>query len=257
MYFQGPVLLKRGWNIGNEMDVMEEKSGKMIGIYLTKQGQNSLQKSQMIALLQLLRITNALRFHMSLLLHTIDEKNKIYRLRSQLEIYSIMGSSYFEAVKEFYKNLYKTLEPLSDDNDLKDLVNQYDTKIKNFRAGKAPNEVLKIIDYIRNVFSFHMDPKLFKDCIIEDSAKEDMLIGIARSEKLIDQCHLKAYDALIFQVARMAESLQDKSKIIEWLFEAIFQETNYFCDLMENFCASIVKKYGSKMLVTASELESS
>lgn len=225
---------------------MTEEPTMCFEIYLTKDGQNNLAKGQMIALLQLLRITNALRFHMSLLLHTKDEKDRLFRLRSQLEVYTILGSSYVEAVKEFYNNLYKTLEPLSEDKGLKDLVNQYSIKTKNYKT----DEVLKIIDYIRNVFTFHMDPKLFKDYIIEGSAKEDMLIGIAKSEKIIDQCFLKAYDALIFQITGMATTLTDKSKILDWLFDAILHETDYFCDLLEKFGGSIIKKYGGKRIAS-------
>lgn len=213
-------------------------------VYLTKQGQNNLTKGQMIAFLQLLRIINALRFHMSLLLHAKDEEDGLFRLRSQLEVYAILAGSYVEAVKEFYNNLYKTLGPLSDNKGLKDLVSQYGIKTKNYKT----DEVLKIIDYIRNVFSFHMDPKLFKDYVIEGSAKEDMLIGIAKSEKIIDQCFLKAYDALIFQVTGMAKSLKDKEKIIDWLFDGILHETDYFCDLLEKLGGSIIKKYGGKRI---------
>lgn len=125
-------------------------------------------------------------------------------------------------------------------------MNQYGIKTKSYKT----DEVLKIIDYIRNVFSFHMDPKLFKDYIIEGFAKEDMLIGIARSEKIIDQCFLKAYDALIFQIIGMAESLTDKSKIIDWLFDNILHETDYFCGLLEKLGGSIIKKYGGKRLAS-------
>lgn len=99
---------------------MTEETTTYFELFLTKQGQDNLPKSQMIALLQLLRITNALRFHMSLLLHSKDEKDSLFRLRSQLEVYAILASSYVEAVKEFYNNLYKTLESLSDDKELKD-----------------------------------------------------------------------------------------------------------------------------------------
>jgi hypothetical protein len=225
---------------------MTEETTTYLELFLTKQGQDNLAKNQMIALLQLLRITNALRFHMSLLLHTKDEKDRLFRLRSQLEVYAILASSYVEAVKEFYNNLYKTLESLLDDKELKDLVNQYGIKTKSYKS----DEVLKMIDYIRNVFSFHMDPKLFKDYIIEGAAKEDMLIGIARSDKIIDQCFLKAYDALIFQITGMAKSLTDKSKIIDWLFDSILHETDYFCGLLEKLGGSIIKKYGGKRLAS-------
>lgn len=213
-------------------------------IYLTKQGQNNLPKREMIALMQLLRIINALRFQMALLLDTKDEKGRLFRVRSQLEIYAILASSFKEAVKEFYNNLFKILGPLSDEKELKDALTKYDTKTRNYKD----DEVLQIIDYIRNNFSFHIKSELFDNYIIEGDAKEDMLIGIAKSDKIIDQCFLKAYDALIFQLTKMAKSLTDKSKILDWLFDNILHEADYFCDLLEKFGGSIVKKYGGKRL---------
>jgi N-acetylglutamate synthase len=223
---------------------MIEEPDTYIEIYLTKQGQNNLSKREMISLMQLLRITNALRFQMSLLLHTIDEDNRLFRLRAQVEIYTILASSFTEAVKEFYNHLFEILGPLSDEKELKDKLNEYGNKAKDYKN----DEILQIIDYIRNKFSFHMDSKLFDNYIIEGDAKKDMLIGIERSEKSIDQCFLKAYDALIFQVEKMAKSLTDKSKIIDWLFDNILKETGCFCGLLEKFSWSIIKKYNSKKL---------
>ena len=81
-----------------------------------------------------------------------------------------------------------------------------------------------------------------------------MLIGIAKSEKIIDQCFLKAYDALIFQLTKMAKSLTDKSKILDWLFNNILHEADYFCDLLEKFGGSIVKKYGGKRLARSDNI---
>jgi hypothetical protein len=127
---------------------------------------------------------------------------------------------------------------------LKDILNEYGIKARDYKS----DEVLQIIYYIRNNFSFHMSSQLFANYVIEGDAKEDMLIGIARSDKVIDLCFLKAYDALIFQVTEMAKSLTDKSKLIEWLFDNILREANYFCELLEKFGGSIVKKYGSKRL---------
>ena len=223
---------------------MIEEPATHFEIYLTKQGQNNLTKREMIAFMQLLRIINALRFQMALLLHTKDEKDRLFRLRSQLEIYAILASSFKEAAKEFYNNLFKTLGPLSDEKELKDALTEYDIKTRNYKD----DEVLQIIDYIRNNFSFHIKSQLFDNYIIEGDAKEDMLIGIAKSEKIIDQCFLKAYDALIFQVSGMAKSLTDKSKIIDWLFDNILHEADYFCDLLEKLGGSIIKKYGGKRL---------
>ena len=127
---------------------------------------------------------------------------------------------------------------------MKDTLTGYGIKAKNYKN----DEVLQIIDYIRNNFSFHMSSQLFDNFIIEGDAKEDILIGIARSEKIMDQCFLKAYDALIFQVTEIAKSLTDKSKILDWLFDNILREADYFCDLLEKFGGSIAKKYGAKRL---------
>lgn len=227
---------------------MIEEPATHFEIYLTKRGQNNLAKGEMIAFMQLLRIINALRFQMALLLHTKDEKDRLFRLRSQLEIYAILASSFKEAAKEFYNNLFKTLGPLSDEKELKDALTEYDIKTRDYKD----DEVLRIIDYIRNNFSFHIKSQLFDNYIIEGDAKEDMLIGIAKSEKIIDQCFLKAYDALIFQVSGMAKSLTDKSKIIDWLFDNILHEADYFCDLLEKLGGAIggaiIKKYGGKRL---------
>lgn len=223
---------------------MAEEPEAHIEVFLTKKGLNDLKKRELIAIMQLLRIINALRFQMGLLLHTKDEKDKLFRLRSELEIFSILAGSFKEAIKEFYNNLFKILGPLSDEKELKKVLMEYDTKTRYFKE----NEVLFIIDYIRNSFSFHIKSELFNNYIIEDDAKEDMLIGIAKSTRIIDWCFLKAYDALIFQVSGMAKSLIDKTKITDWLFENIMREANYFCDLLENFAGSIVKKYGEKRL---------
>ncbi|MBA4389719.1 MAG: hypothetical protein C0399_02125, partial [Syntrophus sp. (in: bacteria)] len=128
----------------------------------------------MIAFVQLLRIINALRFQMTLLLSTKDEKDRVFQLRSQVEIYAVMAGLFKEATKEFFNNLFKVLEPLSDKKQLKQTLNEYDARTRNYRN----DEVLHIIDYIRNNFSFHMKSKLFEDFIVEGNAKKDMLIGI-------------------------------------------------------------------------------
>jgi hypothetical protein len=223
---------------------MLEEPTAHIEIYLTKVGQNNLTKREMIAVMQLLRITNTLRFHMTLLLHTKDEKDNLFRIRSQVEIYSILASSFKEATKEFYNNLFKVLGSLSDEEELKKSLSEYDSKTRNYKD----DEVLLIIDYIRHNFSFHIKSVLFDHYIIEGDAKEDMLIGIAKSEKIGDWCFLKAYDALIFQVSAMAKSLMDKSKIADWLFDNILREADYFCDLLEKLAGSILKKYSVKRL---------
>jgi hypothetical protein len=224
---------------------MSEQSNSHFELFLTKQGLNRLKKEEVIAFVQLLRIINLLRFQMALLIYTKDEKDNLFQLRSKVEIYAGMASLFKEATKEFFNNLFKVLEPLSDKKQLKKNLNEYDVRTRSYKN----DEVLQIIDYIRNNFSFHIKSKLFEDFIVDGEAKQDMLIGIARSEKIIDRCFLAAYDALIFQVSRMAKSLEDKSKILEWLFDNVFRETNYFCDLLEKFGASIIKKYGGKRLV--------
>lgn len=226
---------------------MSKQTASHFELFLTKDGQNTLKKNEMIAFVQLLRIINALRFQMALLLHTKDEKDKLFRLRAQVEIYAVMASLFKEATKEFFNNLFKVLEPLSNKNQLKKALVDYDVKTKNYKN----DEVLLIIDYIRNNFSFHIKSKLFENYIVEGDAKKDMLIGIAKSEKIIDTCFLTAYDALIFQVGSMAKSLEDKSKILDWLFDNILRETNYFCDLLEKLGGSIIGKYGGKRLTTS------
>jgi len=223
---------------------MDNQVNKTIEIYLTKDGQNDLSKREMIACMQMLRIISALRFQLSLLLHTKDEKDKLFQLRAQLEIYSIIASSYKEATKEFFNNLFETLKTISEETELINELAEYDAKTRNFKD----DEVLSIIDYIRNNFSFHISSKLFDNFVTENEAKEDKLIGITRSEKVIDQCFLPAYDALIFQVSVLAKSLTDKDKIVEWLFDSILHEVDYFCHLLEKFAGSIMKKYGVKRL---------
>jgi hypothetical protein len=229
---------------------MVEETTAYVEMYLTKEGLNNLTKPQMITILQLLRITNALRFQMSLLLHTMDEKDRLFRLRSQLEIYAILASSFKEASKEFYNNLFKVLRPLSEESELLNALVEYDIKTRNYKD----DEVLRLIDYIRNNFSFHIRSGIFDNYIVEGDAKEDMIIGIAKSEKVVDWCFLKAYDALIFQVSEMAKSPMDKAKIPDWLFDKILHEADYFCKLLEKFAGSILKKYGVKKIAMNSNI---
>ena len=226
---------------------MSKQSTSHYELFLTKQGLNDLEKREIIAFVQLLRIVNALRFQMALLLHTKDEEDRLFQIRSQVEIYAVMASLFKEATKEFFNRLYKILEPLSDNKDLKKALHEYDVRTKNYKN----DEVLRVIDYIRNYFSFHMKSKLFEGYIVEGNAKNDLLIGIARSKKIMDCCYLTAYDALIFQVNKMAESLEDKNKVLDWLFDNIGNEADYFCGLLENFGGSIIKKYGGKKLITS------
>jgi hypothetical protein len=225
---------------------MVKQSASHFELFLTKQGQNNLKKHEMIAFVQLLRIINSLRFQMGLLLHTKDEKDKLFQLRAQVEIYAVMASLFKEATKVFFNKLFKVLDPLSDKKQLKKTLNEYDVRTRDYKN----DEVLQIIDYIRNNFSFHMKSELFEGFIVEGNAKKDMLIGIAKSEKIIDSCFVTAYDALIFQAGRMAKSLEDKSKILDWLFDNILREADYFCGLLEKLGGSIIKKYGGKRLIT-------
>jgi hypothetical protein len=224
---------------------MIEEPATRIEIYLTKQGQNNLTKRQMISLMQLLRIINTLRFQMTLLLQTVSENDKLFQLRSQVEIYAILASSFTEAVKEFYNNLFKTLRPLSDEEGMKDALAKYKIKIED----RKNDEALQIIEYIRNNFCFHISSELFKNFVNEDDAKKDVRIGIAKSEKISDFCFLSVYDALIFEVTRMVKSRVDQEQTADWLFTTILSEADYFCNLLENFGGSIIKKYGYKRLV--------
>lgn len=171
---------------------MVEESTEYLEVYLPKDAQNQLAKREMLAIMQLLRITNALRFQIGLLLHTTSEKDRPFRLRAQLEIYAILASSFKEATKEFYNALFKILAPLSGETQLLDELTEYDKKTRKYKD----NEVLKIIDYIRNNFSFHIRSGLFDQYIVEGDARKDLLIDIAKSEKIGDWCFLKAYDAL-------------------------------------------------------------
>ena len=50
---------------------------------------------------------------------------------------------------EFFNKLFKILEPLSDKKQLKKALNEYDVRTSNYKN----DEVLNIIDYIRNNFS--------------------------------------------------------------------------------------------------------
>jgi len=226
---------------------MSEEGNSHFELFLTADGQNRLKTPEMVALMQLLRIVNALRFQMTLLLATKEEKHSLFRLRSQLEIYAVMASLFKEATKEFFNNQFKVLQSISEDKQLKLALKEYDDRTRAYKN----DEVLNIIDYIRNNFSFHMKSKLFEDYIVDGQANKDMLIGISISGALIDTCYIGAYDAFIFQISRMAESLEDKSKVLEWLFDKIFNETHYFCDLLEKFGGSVVKKYGGKRLITS------
>jgi hypothetical protein len=184
---------------------------------------------------------------MTLLLATKEEKDSLFRLRSQVEIYAVMASLFKEATKEFFNNQFKVLQSISDGKQLKQALKEYDDRTRDYKT----DEVLNIIDYIRNNFSFHMKSKLFEGYIVDGDAKKDMLIGISKSGKLIDTCYLGAYDAFIFQIAKMADSLEDKNKVLEWLFDRVFNETHYFCDLLEKFGGSVIKKYGGKRLITS------
>jgi hypothetical protein len=226
---------------------MAEEQATCLEIYLTKDGQNSLSKREMVAIMQLLRIITALRFQTSLFLPFKEEKHLVFKLRAQMEISAILASSFKEAAKEFFNNLFKILSRLSDEEDLKRELSAYDQKTKNFKDGG----VHQIVDYIRNNFSFHMSSDLFKDYVTEDNAIADMLIGIALSERIGDCLFTKGYDALIFQITKMAENISEKTKIPDWLMENIVRETDYFCDLLEKFGGSIVKKYGVKRLATS------
>jgi len=183
---------------------------------------------------------------MTLLLATKDERDNLFRLRSQVEIYAVMAGLFKEATKEFFNNQFKVLQPLSDEEQLEKSLKAYDDRTRNYMN----EEVLRIIDYIRNNFSFHMKSGLFEDYIVDRKAEKDMLIGISKSGTRIDTCFLSAYDAFIFQISRMAESLEDKSKVLDWLFDKILNETDTFCNLLENFGGSIIKKYGGKRLIT-------
>jgi hypothetical protein len=223
---------------------MEIDSRPHIELYLTKTGQNALKKREMIALMQLFRIINALRFQTSLLLHIQDEEDSVFYLRSELEIISVLAGSFKEATKEFYNNLFKVLRPLSDEVDLKYQIEKHSNRTRDYKN----DEILNIIDYIRNNFSFHHKSELFKNYILDGDAKDDLLLGVAKSEKIKDWCFLKSYDALIFQVGNLATSLSDKREVPNWLFKEIFKEVDYFCDLLEKFAGSVVKKYGEKRL---------
>lgn len=213
-----------------------------IEIYLTKEGQNNLEKREIIAILQLLRIIDALRFKMTLTIHTKDEKDDLFLLSAHFEIYTLLASTFKEATKEFYNNLCETLYPLLDDEELKKSLKEYDNKTRNYQN----DEVLRIIDYIRNNFSFHLKSELIKKYIVEKDAKEDMLIGIARSKRRMDCCFLPGYDALIYKLCAMAESLDDENKIHEWLFDNIKRESEYFFSLLENLAGCILKKYAKQ-----------
>jgi hypothetical protein len=220
---------------------MIEEPNTRIEIYLTKQGQNNLTKRQMISLMQLLRIINTLRFQMTLLSHAVNQNDMLFRLRSEIEVCTILASSFKEAIKEFYNNkLFITLNPLSDEEETKEALAKYKIRTDNYKD----DEVFRLFDYIRNNFCFHISSELFENFVNEDDAKKDILIAIAKSKKISDFCFLSVYDALILEVTGMVKNHLDQAQFADWLFKTVVEETDHFCNLLENFGGSILKKYG-------------
>jgi hypothetical protein len=209
---------------------------KTIGLYLKKEFLSQMSKDEVTVLLQIFRITNALDFWLRLHLLIPEEKNKLFETRNRIELHFALISIYKESIKEFDNNLAKKLLDMSLTDDLKKHISEFTEWLSSWKS----DDFLQVVDRIRNHLRYHLKSNIYKDCIKEGTASEDLLFGIADGNRYMDFLLIEPYSCEFSYVAEIVPDIPGENKI-DWIKDKAIEETSKFINLLREIIRELVK----------------
>jgi hypothetical protein len=214
---------------------------------LTAKGElfSKLNVNETRNLLQLLRILNALRYHMNLLKKYSTNRLTIYSTYNKLEETYILASIIKESIKELFGN-GKVIDDLSNiitDNSIKCACND---KKKYYDQYKT-NTDLMFLDYLRNTFSFHFSKEIYDDIISDGENKKDVIVGISKSYKNGDMFYSIINDIMLMKIEEYIHKHNIDKKVEEYLFDVVYGEAISIYKFTNKVAASICKGYMKKI----------
>lgn len=214
---------------------------KAIGLYIKSDLLSRMSKRETIIFFQILRIINSLEFWMRLHLIIKKEQNDLFQFRNRIELYFAMISSYKESTKEFCNNLADGLLNI----DLSEPVRQKISQYKAWLGKWKQDEYLQVVDRIRNCLRYHMDSCIYDKCIKDGTQSEDVLIGIAVGERVMDFVFTEPYTSEFSYIAEIVPENAGEDKI-SWIQKRALEETNKFVKILRETTREILKNNAYK-----------
>lgn len=216
-----------------------------IGLYIKGELLSRMSRKETVIFFQLLRIINSLEFWMRLFC-TIEnkEQDKLFAYRNHIELYFSLISSYKESTKEFCNNLVDGLLKMSLSEAVKQNISEYKAWLENWKQ----DDYLQVVDRIRNRLRFHLDPCIYDECIKEGNQSEDLLVGYAVGERVMDFFFIEPYTPELAYIAEFVPSNIDGDKI-EWIQKRSVEETNRFVKLLKEILKEILKDNAYKKIL--------
>jgi hypothetical protein len=209
---------------------------KATGLYVKSDLFSRMSKQETIIFFQILRIINSLEFWMRLNLVIKKEQNPVFEHRNRIELDFAMISSYKESTKEFCNNLADGLLNMN----LSELVRQKISEYKVWLENWKQDEYLQVVDRIRNCLRFHMDSCIYDKCIKDGNQSEDVLIGVAVEEPVMDFIFTEPYTSEFSYIAEIVPDNIEEDKI-DWIRKRSGQEINKFVKLLKETIREIFK----------------
>ncbi len=197
---------------------------KNFGLYLKKEYLTSLSKKQLKLLMQEIRILNSLEFWLRLRIMLKDEKSNIFSTRNTIELVFTTISVFNEAIKEYTNKMVPDLLKENLSQELKEKIVETKNRFDNYKN----DDFLKVVHMIRNSIVFHMSSSVYDEFIGEGVAKEDMLLGIGLSEKIIDFCYVEQYTFIFNKIVKEIPKNIDPIDFLDWINDNSISEINIF-----------------------------
>ena len=212
------------------------------GLYLNKEYLTSLSKKQLKLLMQEIRILNSLEFWLRLRINLKDEKNKIFSIRNTIELVFTTVSIFNEAIKEYSNNMAPDLLKENLSKELKDKIIETKKRFDNYKN----DDFLKVVHTIRNSITFHMKSSVYNDTLQEGKAKEDMLLGIGLSNKIIDFCYVEQYTFIFNTIIKDLPKNIASEEFLDWINDNTISEIKHFLKHIRLILGEQIKGHGYK-----------
>ena len=217
---------------------------KAIGLYIKGDLLSRMSKKETIILFQVLRIINSLEFWMRLHFVIKEEQNNVFEERNRIELYLAMISIYKESTKEFCNNLADGLLNMNLSEAVSRKVSEYKAWLDNWKQ----DEYLQVVDRIRNCLRFHMKSCIYDKYIKDGNQSEDLLVGIAVGERVMDFLFTEPYTSELSYIAEIVPDSVGKDKI-DWIHQRSLKETDKFVKLLRESVREIFKGNSYKKII--------
>lgn len=212
-----------------------EPAEQLWGLYIKSELLSRLSKKETIVLFQMLRIVRSLHFWMRLHAVIPEEENPVFRENNCLELLFTLIGIYKESARVFDRHVNELLSmELSDE--MKVRLSEYSKWLSTYNE----DEYLKVVTKVRNSVSFHFDEKIYKEYVNEGITTQDLLFGIARSERWMDVLYTEPSSVVLDFIADVIPDVEGQDKI-GWLRNKTIEESHRFRNFLNEVIREILK----------------